>query len=101
MQDCGQLYENPESVIRHQVTDHQQEPCQICGETYPAGYCSIRHAFTEHTRAEYLRSYEADSDDIRVRETLIDELDHHIELDALLEEEPAGVDARSGITVSD
>lgn len=81
---CGDAFDNVEALIRHQATDHPDCECKVCGETIPAGYPAIQHAFGEHNRAEYVRAYDADSDDIRLRENIIDGISDRIDLSTLL-----------------
>lgn len=85
IEGCGAEFESPERLIEHQVEGHDPCECAICGETVHAGFPAIYHAFTEHTRADYLRSYDADSNDIRVREELIEEIEDELDVPALLE----------------
>jgi len=58
---CGSVFEDVESAVVHQATDHQRRECKVCGTIIPDGYLAIRHAFTEHSRAEYVRAYGASS----------------------------------------
>lgn len=81
---CGSAFDDPEALIRHQVRDHGRCECAVCGESHPEGYLAIRHAFESHTRAEYVRAYDADSDDIRERERVIDEIEDEVDLQSLL-----------------
>ena len=67
---CDGRFESVESAIIHQTTEHERHECEVCGTIVPEGYFAIRHAFEEHTRAEYVRSYDADADDVRVRESV-------------------------------
>lgn len=88
---CGQTFADLESLLAHQVGDHEHIECSVCGTVVPDGYFAIHHAVEEHTRAEYARYYDADSDDIRLRETLkedVEELVDVAELRERLEEEP-------------
>ena len=81
---CGRGFESPEGLIRHQTADHPAHECRVCGETVAAGYLAIRHTFEEHTRAEYVRAYDADSDDIRAREELIELVETEVDVGSLI-----------------
>jgi hypothetical protein len=81
---CGGSFEQPASLIRHQTEHHPDAECLVCGETVPAGYLGIRHVFEEHTRAEFVRAYDADSDDIREREELLELIEEHVDVQQLL-----------------
>lgn len=81
---CGKDFDAVEALVTHQATDHPDCECKVCGESVPAGYPAIHHAFEEHTRAEYVRAYDADSDDIRLRENLLERVSDRIDLPSLL-----------------
>lgn len=81
---CGSAFERAEDLIRHQVGEHGRCECAVCGESHPEGYLAIRHAFDSHTRAEFVRAYDADSDDIRQREQVIDEIEDVVDVQSLL-----------------
>jgi predicted nucleic acid-binding Zn-ribbon protein len=81
---CGYATDDAEELLVHQATEHERHRCAVCGTTVPDGYFAIRHAFTEHSRAEYLRSYEADTDDIRLRETAIQEIESAANVEAVV-----------------
>lgn len=81
---CDFASDDAEKLLVHQVSTHERHRCAVCGTTVPDGYFAIRHAFTEHSRAEYLRSYEADTDDIRVRETAIKEIEAEADVEAVV-----------------
>ncbi|MFB6148857.1 MAG: hypothetical protein ABEJ48_04255 [Halobacteriales archaeon] len=83
---CGEQFESPADLIRHQVAAHGQNECQICGDHVYEGYLAIRHAFEEHTRAEYVRAYDADSDDIRLRENIKESIEQSVDIQELLRE---------------
>ena len=72
---CGAVFEDVESAIVHQATEHERRECKVCNTIVPDGYLAIQHAFTEHSRAEYVRAYGANSEDVRQREELLDEID--------------------------
>ncbi|MDX1744805.1 MAG: hypothetical protein R3324_02610 [Halobacteriales archaeon] len=73
-----------EDLVVHQATDHRDCECEICGTVVPEGFVAIHHAFTEHKRSEYVRAYDADADEIRHRETLVDLIEEQVDLDTLL-----------------
>lgn len=81
---CGEEFRNPEDLIRHQSTNHPRCECKVCGQSLPEGYLAIRHAFNEHTRAEYVRAYDADSDDIRLRERVKELIESHVDVPSLM-----------------
>ncbi|MFB6300580.1 MAG: hypothetical protein ABEH65_10000 [Halobacteriales archaeon] len=83
---CGKRFESPADLIRHQVAAHGQKECQICGDPVHEGYLAIRHVFDEHTRAEYVRAYDADSDEIRHRENVKESIEAVVDVDELLRE---------------
>ncbi len=83
---CGVTFEDVESLILHQVTDHERHECKVCGTIVPDGYPAIRHALTDHSRAEYVRAYGADSEDIRQRERLLEEIEERADLSRLASE---------------
>jgi hypothetical protein len=75
IQGCGAQTEHVEDLLVHQATDHERVQCAVCGTVLPDGYFAIRHAFEEHSRAEYVRAYDADAEDIRRRESLIEDIE--------------------------
>ena len=81
---CGARFEDVAELIGHQVTDHGQCTCAVCGETSPEGFLAIRHAFSEHTRAEYVRAYDANSDDIRLRERVLELDEEQVDVPSVL-----------------
>lgn len=81
---CGEHFGTAEDLLAHQVSDHGECTCEICGETHPEGFLAIHHAFSEHTRAEYVRAYDASSDDIRLRETVKELIEGEVDLPSLL-----------------
>jgi len=85
IEGCGEGFASADGLLEHQVEDHDPCTCKVCGGTFPAGFFAIRHAFGEHTRADYLRAYDADSDDIRAREAVADRIEEAVDLPALLD----------------
>ncbi len=90
---CEYATENAEELLVHQATAHERHRCSICGTTVPDGYFAIRHAFSEHSRAEYLRNYEADTDDIRLREAVVRELEAEADVEGVVRRLESGHDA--------
>ena len=83
---CDYRTGDAEQLLVHQAKSHERHRCAICGTTVPDGYFAIRHTFSEHSRAEYLRSYEADTDDIRLRETVLTEIEGEANVEAVVEQ---------------
>ncbi|ELY39621.1 DUF7565 family protein [Natronorubrum tibetense] len=83
---CGAVFEDVESTVVHQATEHERRECKVCGTVVPDGYLAIRHAFTEHSRAEYVRAYGADSEDVRSREDLLAEIENEADMEAIARE---------------
>lgn len=81
---CEYTTDDAEELLVHQANTHERHRCAICGTTVPDGYFAIRHAFSEHSRAEYLRNYEADTDDIRLRETVVEEIEATADIEAVV-----------------
>jgi len=77
---CDGRFDSVENAIVHQTTEHQRHECKVCGTIVPEGYFAIRHAFGEHTRAEYVRAYDADSDHVRRRERVKEEIEAEADL---------------------
>jgi predicted nucleic acid-binding Zn-ribbon protein len=83
IEECGHETERAEDLLVHQATDHDSHECAVCGAVLPDGYFAIRHAFDEHSRAEYVRAYEADADDVRHREAVVEAIERHVDLAAV------------------
>ncbi|MDF9746896.1 MULTISPECIES: DUF7565 family protein [Natrinema] len=83
---CGAVFEDVESAVVHQATEHQRRECEVCGTVVPDGYLAIRHAFTEHSRAEYVRAYGASSEEVREREELLEEVASVADMQAIATE---------------
>ncbi len=88
--NCGAKFDSAERVLRHQAADHPNRTCQICGDSVPAGYFAIKHAFEAHRRSEYVRAYDADADDIRLRERSLKTVTDAIDADAITDLLPDG-----------
>ncbi|MFQ3318608.1 MAG: putative nucleic acid-binding Zn-ribbon protein [Natronomonas sp.] len=82
---CEHSTEDVEELLVHQAEAHDRHQCAICGTVLPDGYFAIRHAFSEHSRAEYLRNYEADTDDIRLREKVLKEIEAEADIEAVVQ----------------
>ena len=81
--DCSTAFDDLEALVAHQVTDHDPHRCRICDTAVPEGFFAIRHVVEEHTRAEYVRHYDADADDIRLRESIVDEVESVVDEETL------------------
>ena len=82
---CGAIFEDAESAIVHQATEHERRECKVCGTVVPDGFLAIHHAFTEHSRAEYVRAYGADSKAVRQREELLEEIESVADVQSIAE----------------
>lgn len=80
---CAASFDDLEALIAHQVEGHDSHRCQVCEEIVPEGFFAIRHMVEDHSRAEYVRHYDADADDIRHRESLVDAISSTLDVDAL------------------
>lgn len=83
--DCDRSFGDLEAALSHQVGDHDPHECRVCGTVVPEGLLAIAHAFEEHTRADFVRHYDGDADDIRRREKLLSAVRERADLDALRE----------------
>ena len=83
---CGAVFEDVESTVVHQATEHERRECKVCGTIVPDGYLAIRHAFTKHSRAEYVRAYGASSEAVREREDLLEEISAEANMQTIAEE---------------
>lgn len=84
IEDCATEFGSVEDLIVHQASEHERCECKVCGTVVPEGYLAIRHAFEEHTRAEYVRAYDASSDDIRKRENVKEHIEEQVDVDDLV-----------------
>lgn len=84
--DCDYRTGDAEELLIHQATEHDRHQCAVCGTIVPDGYFAIRHAFTEHSRAEYVRAYDADADDIRQRETVAEAIEREADVQSVVEQ---------------
>jgi chromosome condensin MukBEF complex kleisin-like MukF subunit len=73
-------FERLEDLILHQATEHDRIECRVCGTVLPDGYFAIRHAFEEHSRAEYVRAYDATSDEVRRREQIKETIEENADI---------------------
>lgn len=83
--DCGAGFEDVETALRHQTTEHDDHECRVCGRVTPEGYFAISHAFDEHTRAEYVRAYDADASAVRARERVKEEIEAEANVGIIVE----------------
>jgi chromosome condensin MukBEF complex kleisin-like MukF subunit len=80
-----QRFERVEDLIVHQATEHERIECEVCGTVLPDGYFAIRHAFDEHSRAEYVRAYDATSDEVRRREKIKEAIEDVADIKAVID----------------
>lgn len=85
IEGCEGTFDAVEDAIVHQTAEHERHECKVCGTVVPDGYFAIRHAFDEHTRAEFVRAYDADSDAVRQREQVKDEIESVVDLQSVVE----------------
>lgn len=91
---CDSSFDHLEALIAHQVSGHPSHECRICGDVVPEGFFAIKHTVEDHSRAEYVRHYGANSDAIRERESLVEDVEEAIDVAALRRRlEDAGADA--------
>lgn len=84
IEGCGRTSESVDDLLVHQASEHDRTQCDVCGVVVPDGYFAIRHALREHSRAEYVRAYDADADDIREREEVIDAVETTTDVDGVV-----------------
>ncbi|WP_254838392.1 DUF7565 family protein [Natronomonas marina] len=82
---CAYGAESVENLLVHQATDHERHQCAVCSTIVPDGYFAIRHAFSEHSRVEYMRHYDADADDVRTREAVVETVESEADVEAVAE----------------
>ena len=80
----SKVFDRVEHLIIHQATEHERIECKVCGAVLPDGYFAIRHAFDEHSRAEYVRAYDATSDEVRRREKIKEAVEEVADLKAVV-----------------
>ena len=80
---CAEVFEDVESAVVHQATQHERCECKVCGTIVPDGYLALRHVFTDHSRAEYVRAYGANSEDVRHREEILEEIESAADLKSI------------------
>ncbi|MGM0606112.1 MAG: DUF7565 family protein [Halobacteriota archaeon] len=83
--DCEQVFDDGESLVLHQATEHDKHECKVCNTLTYDGYIAIRHAFDEHTRAEFVRAYDADSEAVREREQVKAFVESDVDLRAVFD----------------
>ena len=88
-----------EKLLAHQADEHEHR-CAVCETVLPDGYFAIRHAFEEHSRVEYMQAYDADADDVRERESVVEALEAAVDVEAVVERlddvDPASFDGSGG-----
>lgn len=84
--DCGKAFDDVESAIIHQSTQHLRHECEICGTIVPEGYLAIRHAFTEHTRSEYVRAYDTTTSAAAEREQIKRDVESVADLEKVVQQ---------------
>ena len=82
---CGHRSDAADELLVHQATDHDPVRCEVCGTRVPDGYFAIRHVFDEHTRTQYVRTYDADAEAIKDRESIREALEAEADLEAVVE----------------
>ncbi len=81
---CDTETERVEDLIVHQARDHERVQCPVCATVLPDGYFAIKHTFEEHTRTDFMRAYDAESKDIRQRESVIEAVESRADMDEVL-----------------
>jgi hypothetical protein len=85
IEGCGHRADAADELLVHQATDHEPVRCEICGTRVPDGYFAIRHVFDEHSRAQYIRAYDGDTEEIKRREAVREEVEGAVDLEAVVE----------------
>jgi hypothetical protein len=85
IEGCGHRSEDAAGLLLHQASEHERVRCGVCGTHVPDGYFAIRHVFSEHTRTQYLRAYEADREDVKRREALLECVEAATDVEAVVE----------------
>lgn len=76
---CGATFDTVESLLTHQVDEHERHECEVCGTIVPEGFFAIKHVFDEHTRTQFARAYDANSAAIRERESIKREVEEAVD----------------------
>ncbi|SFF91685.1 hypothetical protein SAMN04488063_0785 [Halopelagius inordinatus] len=84
IEGCEGRFEDAESAVIHQTTEHERHECKVCGAIVPEGYFAIRHTFEEHSRAEFVRAYDADSSAVREREEVKAAIEEQVDLERMV-----------------
>lgn len=84
IEGCEGRFEDAESAVIHQTTEHERHECEVCGAIVPEGYFAIRHTFEEHSRAEFVRAYDADSSAVREREDVKTAIEEEADLERVV-----------------
>ncbi|PSQ12020.1 hypothetical protein BRC93_03785 [Halobacteriales archaeon QS_5_70_15] len=85
IEGCGHRADAAAELLVHQATGHEPVRCEVCGARIPDGYFAIRHVFDEHNRAEYVRAYDADAEGIRHRQSIREEIETAVDVEAVVE----------------
>jgi len=80
---CERAFDSLEAILTHQVADHDSHDCRVCEQSVPEGYFAIKHGLESHTRSDYVRQYDADPEDVRRREQLIETVEETVDIDRL------------------
>lgn len=97
--DCAATYDDVTDLLAHQVEGHDRHECRVCNAVVPEGFFAIAHAFDAHTRADYVRAYDADAEDIRARENAKGAVEDAVDVGAVRER--LGLAAREDGTDAD
>jgi len=81
---CDTETERVEDLVVHQAQDHERVQCPVCATVLPDGYFAIKHTFEEHSRTDFMRAYDADSEDIRQRESVIEAVESRADMEEVL-----------------
>jgi DNA-directed RNA polymerase subunit N (RpoN/RPB10) len=85
IEGCGERTETAEELLLHQATAHEPVRCAVCGTTVADGYFAMRHTASEHTRTQYLRAYDADREDLKRREAVLERVEAEADVASVLD----------------
>lgn len=88
--DCTYFGDTVEELVTHQAHDHPSHTCKVCNREIPDGFIAIYHAFEEHGRTEYVKAYDASSEEVRQREEVKAMIEEHIDVPSLLQDLKSG-----------
>lgn len=83
---CAFSAESVEDLLVHQAESHERHTCPVCSTIVPDGYFAIRHVFSEHSRVDYLRHYDADADDVRRREAILETVESEADVETVVQQ---------------